>query len=102
MYANILPRNQKSWRKRVIFHKEKKAKHWNDEHSQRTSTTKDMCIQRSFYQRAFLLQPVHLIEFRVILRVTVLHSDAARQDGGNVVFDAFVLSFLFTLLFYFA
>lgn len=31
MYANIFLRNKKLWKKSVIYLKEKKAKHWNDQ-----------------------------------------------------------------------
>lgn len=47
------------------------------------------------------VRPVVVIQLRVVVGVTVLHSDASGQDRGHVVPNRLALGFLLTLLLYF-
>lgn len=46
----------------------------------------------------FLIGPLVLVELGVVVRLAVLHGDAARQDGGHVVADGLPLGLLLPLL----
>lgn len=47
---------------------------------------------------SFLIGPLVLVELGVVVRLAVLHGDAARQDGGHVVADGLPLGLLLPLL----
>lgn len=62
-----------------------------------------LCCLRCIFFFTFprSLHPVSFVKLRFVLRVGVLHGDAAWQDGGHVIADTFVLSLLFSLLLHF-
>lgn len=46
----------------------------------------------------FLVRPLVLVEFGVVVGLAVLHSDTAGQDGGHIVADGLPLRLLLPLL----